>query len=154
MLNILHDVKAAILFEEEGSKKQTVIQYIYGKKKWIFLEEERIIYSFKSDIKKEGDGWIMEEGKCISEMPPVSPFCFKQKFIGASCKKEPCIMISHPDLGTISINTSPLLSRESSLERIQHESQLQESQSQLQRQLQRQLQGQEQGQSQHQRLHQ
>ena len=94
--------------EEKGTK--TVIQWIYGRKKWFyFLEIDLFIGFLARDLSCDGTS-IKETGLRIYELPPFSELCIKLRYENAFINTENnSIVFSHPDLGSITLKQPDLI---------------------------------------------
>jgi len=86
--------------DEKGT--QTIIQWIYGRKKWFyFLEIDLFVGFLARDHSCDGIS-IKETGIRIYELPPFSELCIKLRYENAFVNTEnDSIVCSHSDLGSI-----------------------------------------------------
>ena len=100
--------------DEKGTK--TVIQWIYGRKKWFyFLEIDLFIGFLARDLSYDGIS-IKETGLRIYELPPFSELCIKLRYENAFVNTEnDSIVFSHPDLGSIIMKVPSLSNPEINL---------------------------------------
>ena len=94
----------------EGKGTKTIIQWIYGRKKWFyFLEIDLFIGFLARDFSCDGTS-IKETGLRIYELPPFSELCIKLRYENAFVNTEnDSIVFSHPDLGSIILKQPDLI---------------------------------------------
>ena len=92
---------------KKGTK--TIIQWIYGRKKWFyFLEIDLFIGFIARDLSCDGTS-IKETGSRIYELPPFSELCIKLRYENAFVNMEnDSILFNHPDLGSITMKVPSL----------------------------------------------
>lgn len=101
---------------KEGKGNKTIIQWIYGRKKWFyFLEIDLFIGFLARDLSYDGIS-IKETGLRIYELPPFSELCIKLRYENAFVNTEnDSIVFSHPDLGSIIMKVPSLSNPEINL---------------------------------------
>ena len=99
-MECISSVYSASSKEEKGTK--TVIQWIYGRKKWFYFVEIDLFIGFLAkDFSCDGTS-MKETGIRISELPPFSELCIKLRFENAFVNTEnDSIIFTHPDLGSV-----------------------------------------------------
>ena len=94
---------------EKGT--QTIIQWIYGRKKWFYFLEIDLFVGFLARDFSYNETSIKETGIRIFELPPFSELCIKLRYENAFVNTENnSITFIHPNLGSITLKEIPSLS--------------------------------------------
>ena len=100
--------------DEKGTK--TVIQWIYGRKKWFYFLEIDLFIGFLARDLSYDQTSIKETGLRIYELPPFSELCIKLRYENAFVNTEnDSIVFSHSDLGSITMKVPSLPNQEINL---------------------------------------
>jgi hypothetical protein len=101
---------------KEGKGTKTIIQWIYGRKKWFyFLDIDLFIGFLARDLSCDQTS-IKESGLRIYELPPFSELCIKLRYENAFVNTEnDSIVFSHSDLGSITMKVPSLSNQEINL---------------------------------------
>ena len=93
--------------KEKGTK--TIIQWIYGRKKWFYFLEIDLFIGFLARDLSYDQTSIKETGLRIYELPPFSKLCIKLRYENAFVNMEnDSIIFSHSDLGSITMKVPSL----------------------------------------------
>ena len=94
---------------KEGKGTKTIIQWIYGRKKWFYFLEIDLFIGFLARDLSYDQTSIKETGSRIYELPPFSELCIKLRYENAFVNTEnDSIIFSHSDLGSIKLKGSDL----------------------------------------------
>ena len=94
---------------KEGKGTKTIIQWIYGRKKWFYFLEIDLFIGFLARDLSYDQTSIKETGSRIYELPPFSELCIKLRYENAFVNTEnDSIVFNHSDLGSITMKGSDL----------------------------------------------
>jgi hypothetical protein len=97
---------SSVFSKQLEGKPTTIIQYIYGRQKWFWIQDFEIIYGFHArSFEVTADG-LKENGVQLQGAPPFSELCVKLRFEDAIYSIENdglCLRMSHPEMGSITL---------------------------------------------------
>ena len=101
---------------KEGKGTKTIIQWIYGRKKWFYFLEIDLFIGFLARDFSYDQTSIKETGSRIYELPPFSELCIKLRYENAFVNTEnDSIIFSHSELGSITMKIPSLSNPEINL---------------------------------------
>lgn len=101
---------------KEGKGTKTIIQWIYGRKKWFYFLDIDLFIGFLARDFSCDQTSIKETGLRIYELPPFSELCIKLRYENAFVNTEnDSIIFSHSDLGSITMKVPSLPNQEINL---------------------------------------